>query len=153
MTFVPDPPHVLTSNAGWRLQGNENTLQKCLSVVRDLKLRSSLFVDPFEISIDELKTFKEMGCDRIELYTEKFSDDFASDQEEATTARYAQCAQIASELGLGLNAGHDLNLKNLRALKLAIPKLDEVSIGHALICDALYFGLEKTVQKYLDLLK
>lgn len=153
VTFVPDPPEVLTSNAGWRLKGNESILEKCLALVGEIDSRSSLFVDPSEITIEELKSFYAMGARRIELYTEKFSDDFGTPQQDKTVELYKKCADQAKEIGFGLNAGHDLNLKNLKALKQAIPNLDEVSIGHALVCDALYLGYKETVTRYLSLLE
>lgn len=153
VTLVPDPPHVLTSNAGWEWQGSEDILKSSLKKIKDLGLRSSLFVDPMSLPEGDLAKFKVAGCDRVELYTEAFSDSFATEKQDEVTKKYAEFAKVAHDLGFGINAGHDLNLKNLAHLKTNIPMLDEVSIGHALVCDALYLGFEKTIQGYLDQLK
>lgn len=148
VTLVPDPPEAITSNAGWRLQGHEKTLEKALGELSRLGRRVSLFVDPFAVTKEELKTFRSLGAQRIELYTEKFADDFVTGSYQDTLAVYRQCADHASELGMGVNAGHDLNSANLKALALGIPQLAEVSIGHAFISEALYLGFEQTLKVY-----
>jgi len=148
-TLVPDGPHVITSNAGWDTIKHAGFLKE---VVRELKrsgTRVSIFVDP---SVTMTEGAAEVGADRIELYTEPYASQFHDNKENAVKA-YMEAARIAKSMGLGINAGHDLDLHNLSFLKQSIPYLDEVSIGHALISDALYFGLENTIQLYLRQLK
>lgn len=148
-TLVPDPPHVLTSNAGWDTKKNEGLLTDLAQQLKEQGIRSSVFVDT---NLENIEYAAKCGIDRIELYTGPFADDFAKSPELAVKD-YVIAADRAVELGLELNAGHDLNLDNLRFFKEQIPALLEVSIGHALIADALYFGLENTVQMYKRLLK
>jgi pyridoxine 5-phosphate synthase len=148
-TLVPDPPHVLTSNAGWDTIEHADFLK---SVIAELKLagvRVSIFVSP-ELSMVE--GAKAVGSDRIELYTEMYASAYLKDRDQAVVD-YIKAATKAKQVGLGINAGHDLDLNNLAFLKASIPFMDEVSIGHALICDALYLGLENTIQLYLRSLK
>lgn len=144
-TLVPDPPEALTSNAGWDTIGQVAFLKKTIAEIKSLGVRVSLFVDPV---VKMVEGASNAGADRIELYTEPYATQYHHDREKAI-APYIAVAVSAKKLGLGLNAGHDLDLKNLRFLKQSIPDLDEVSIGHALICDALYLGLENTIQLYL----
>lgn len=144
-TLVPDPPHVLTSNAGWDTIKNEAELKEIIADLKSAGIRTSIFVDPVEEMIEGAAN---VGTDRIELYTESYATQFHKNKEKAV-APYVKCAFLAKELALGINAGHDLDLHNLQYLKQQIPFLDEVSIGHALICDALYYGLENTIQMYL----
>lgn len=148
-TLVPDPPHVLTSNAGWRLQGNEKTLQTAVPLLKEKKIRVSLFVDPEHITTQELLEFRDMGVDRIELYTEAYADHYGTPSQKETTLKYLKCAQLADSMGLEINAGHDLNLHNLRHFLQTIPTVKEVSIGHALVCDALEMGWQQTMVEYL----
>ncbi|HRI77895.1 MAG TPA: pyridoxine 5'-phosphate synthase [Cyclobacteriaceae bacterium] len=148
-TLVPDPPDAITSNAGWDTIGQAAFLKRTIETIKGLGVRVSLFVDPSAKMVDGAS---RAGADRIELYTEPYASQYHSDREKAI-APYVEAASIAKKLGLGLNAGHDLDLNNLRFLKQTIRDLDEVSIGHALICDALYFGLENTIQLYLKELK
>lgn len=148
-TLVPDPPHVLTSNAGWDTKKNEALLTDLAQEFRSKGVRSSIFVDT---QLENIEYAAKCGVDRIELYTGPFADVYASDR-EAAIADYVKAANLAVELGLEINAGHDLSLENLKFFKQQIPGLLEVSIGHALISDALYFGLENTVQMYKRLLK
>lgn len=148
-TLVPDPPHVLTSNAGWRLQGNEKTLQTAIPLLKEKNIRVSLFVDPDHITTPELLEFRDMGVDRIELYTEAYSDHYGTDLQKDTTLKYLKCAQLADSMGLEINAGHDLNLHNLRHFVQSLPMTKEVSIGHALVCDALEMGWQQTMIEYL----
>ena len=148
-TLVPDGPHVITSNAGWDTIKHVGFLKE---VVRELKssgTRVSIFVDP---TVAMVEGAAEVGADRIELYTEPYASQFHSSKENAVKP-YIEAARIAKSMRLGINAGHDLDLHNLKFLKQSIPYLDEVSIGHALVSDALYFGLENTVQLYLRELK
>ncbi len=148
-TLVPDPPTAITSNAGWDTLSNESFLKEIISELKKNAKRISVFVDPDPKMVEGAA---RVGADRIELYTEPFARNFLSDKLNAINT-YVESARIARDLGLGVNAGHDLDLNNLAYLKKNIPFLDEVSIGHALICDALYFGLENTIQLYLRQLK
>ena len=144
-TLVPDGPDVLTSNAGWDTLRNESFLKKIISEIKSVGVRVSLFVDP---SVSMVEGATNVGADRIELYTEPYASHFYMNKDLAVKS-YVDAAIAAHQLHLGVNAGHDLDLKNLRFLKQSIPALDEVSIGHALVCDALYLGLENTIQLYL----
>jgi pyridoxine 5-phosphate synthase len=144
-TLVPDPPDAITSNAGWDTLKNQDFLKKIITEIKNAGVRVSLFVDP---SIKMIEGAAKAGSDRIELYTEPFASHYHKNKEQAV-APYKEAALAAQSLKLGLNAGHDLDLHNLKYLKASIPFLDEVSIGHALICDALYLGLENTIQLYL----
>lgn len=144
-TLVPDPPHVLTSNAGWDTQKHEGFLKEVISHINSLGVRSSIFVEP---NVKHVEGAKEVGTNRIELYTEMYATGYEASPEKAI-ADYKAASAKAQELGLGINAGHDLDLTNLKYLVQEIPYIDEVSIGHALVCDALYYGLENTIQLYL----
>jgi pyridoxine 5-phosphate synthase len=148
-TLVPDKPDAITSNAGWDTIGHEKFLEEIIKEIKSLGVRVSVFVDP---SVKMVEGAKRIGSDRIELYTEPYAAHYHENREMAIQP-YIEAAKVAQDLGLGINAGHDLDLKNLRYLKQCIPQLDEVSIGHALICDALYLGLENTIQLYLRELK
>jgi pyridoxine 5-phosphate synthase len=143
-TLVPDPPNVLTSNAGWDTKKNLHELQDIIAKIKSMGIRTSIFVDT---ELQNIEYAKETGVDRIELYTGPYAEAFESNR-EAAVAPYSVAAQRANELGLGINAGHDLNTKNLTFFKENVPGLLEVSIGHALISDALYWGLENTIQLY-----
>ena len=149
VTLVPDPPGALTSNAGWDTVKNKDFLKEVILDFKNAGIRTSIFVDtnPQNI-IHAAKT----GTDRVELYTEPYATGF-HENKEAAVKPFADAAVIALENGLGLNAGHDLDLDNLRFFNEQVKGLDEVSIGHALISDALYFGLENTIQLYLKQLK
>ncbi len=144
-TLVPDPPGLLTSNAGWNVCENEKFLQKIIVQIQDLGVRTALFLDT---EIKQLEKVKELGADRIELYTGPYAENYPINKELAVL-NYVLAAQEAHQLGLGVNAGHDLSLDNLAYLIKNIPFINEVSIGHALISDALYLGLENTIQRYL----
>jgi pyridoxine 5-phosphate synthase len=143
-TLVPDRPHVLTSNNGWDTIIHQQMLKDIVAELHESGTRVSIFINPETRYFEPAKT---TGTDRVELYTEPYASLFPKDR-HAAVKPYVEVAQLARELGLGLNAGHDLDLHNLKFLKESIPFLDEVSIGHALICDALYYGLENTVQMY-----
>jgi len=149
-TLVPDPPEVLTSNAGWDVKNAKSKLEKTMETLNQLKTRTSVFMEPKNTDFDDLKSLKSMGVDRIEMYTEDFAN--SPDSEEILQS-YRSLADMALEAGLGLNAGHDLNQKNIKKLLSVIPEIDEVSIGHALICEALEDGMKKTVESYLSLMK
>lgn len=148
-TLVPDADNVITSNAGWDTVRHADFLKE---VVRELKrygTRVSIFVDPVPTMAEGAAS---VGADRIELFTEPYAKQYLDNRDKAVKA-YVETARTAKKAGLGINAGHDLDLQNLKFLKQSIPDLDEVSIGHALISDALYFGLENTIQLYLRQLK
>lgn len=144
-TLVPDPPEVLTSNAGWDTVQQKDFLSDVIQTLKEQGIRTSIFVDP---DVAMVEGAAAVETDRIELYTEGYARGYAHDREAAITP-YVQSAERAQALGLGINAGHDLDLQNLKFMKERIPYLLEVSIGHALICDALYYGLENTIQMYL----
>ncbi len=148
-TLVPDPPHVLTSNAGWETKKNIDLLSDLATQLRELGVRSSIFVDT---NLENIEYAAKSGVDRIELYTGPYADNYLKDKNSAIK-EYITAAKYAQELGLGINAGHDLSLDNLAFFKQSLCQLDEVSIGHALISDALYLGLENTIQRYKFLLK
>jgi pyridoxine 5-phosphate synthase len=144
-TLVPDPPHVLTSNTGWDVIQNESFLKEIINELQEMGVRTSLFLNP---DLNQLGKVKNVGADRIELYTGPYAENYSLNKEEAIR-EYIEVAKEAVQLGIGINAGHDLSLENLAYLIREIPEIDEVSIGHALISDALYLGLENTIQRYL----
>lgn len=146
VTLVPDAADAITSNAGWDTLGNKGFLTEICSEFKRHGIRTSIFIDPVPAMAEGAAA---CGCDRVELYTEGYASNYAADREKAI-APYIQTAEMARNCGLGLNAGHDLNLENLEYYIRRIPWTDEVSIGHAIICDALYMGLEKTIQAYLS---
>ena len=149
VTLVPDPPSALTSNAGWDTIKNKDFLKKIVKTFRDKGIRTSIFVDA---NPELVKHAAETQTDRIELYTEPYASDFPIDPNKAIEP-FVVAAEAAKMVGLGLNAGHDLNLDNLNFFYKNVPNLLEVSIGHALIADALYLGLENTIQMYLKQLR
>jgi pyridoxine 5-phosphate synthase len=145
VTLVPDAEGQLTSNHGWDTIKHQSYLKDIIAEFKSAGIRVSIFVDPSEEMVEAAKT---TGTDRIELYTEAYATGYHEDREKAIKP-YIKTAELANKLGLGINAGHDLDLHNLSYFSQNIPGLLEVSIGHALICDALYFGLENTIQMYL----
>lgn len=145
VTLVPDALGQLTSNHGWNTIEHQTYLQTIIGVFKQAGIRVSIFVDPDVSMVEAAAT---TGTDRIELYTESYAQAFAAGHKEKAIAPFIAAAETAKALGLGLNAGHDLDRFNLGYFSKAIPWLDEVSIGHALICDAIYLGLENTVQLY-----
>lgn len=147
-TLVPDPPGVLTSNAGWDTKSNIDLLTDLASTFKSEGIRSSIFVDT---KLENIEFAAKSGVDRIELYTGPYAEEYSHNPSKAIK-NYIEAANFAIELGLEINAGHDLSLDNLRYFKEHIPRLAEVSIGHALIADALYLGLENTIQMYQRLL-
>jgi pyridoxine 5-phosphate synthase len=149
VTLVPDVLGQITSNHGWDTIKHQNYLKYIIAVFKAENIRVSIFVDPNPEMIEAAKT---TGTDRIELYTEAYASNYHHDKEKAIEP-YILAAQAANRVGLGINAGHDLDLQNLKYFAQHIPNLLEVSIGHALICDALYLGLENTIQRYLYQLK
>lgn len=148
-TLVPDPPHVLTSNAGWDTVQNLDQLRELAARIKELGIRSSIFVDT---NLKNIEFAAKAGVDRIELYTGPYAEHYELSPQKAIAA-YVEAASFAHDLGLGVNAGHDLSLDNLKFFAEELTHLDEVSIGHALISDALYLGLENTIQRYKFLLQ
>ena len=149
VTLVPDAEDAITSNAGWDTIKNKLYLEEVIAEFKRNGIRTSIFVDP-EIKI--IEGAAKTGTDRIELYTESFAVGYENGDKNAVKP-YAACAKLANELNLGINAGHDLSLKNIGFFKENVPHLAEVSIGHALISEALYLGLEETIHQYLKLLR
>ena len=149
VTLVPDDPGQLTSNHGWDTRRHLEFLKGVVNQLHASRIRVSIFVDPDPVMVEyALRT----GTDRVELYTGPYAETYDENPQKAL-AMYRPAAEKAHELGLGMNAGHDLNLRNLKAFKEAFPWVAEVSIGHAIICDALYLGIQETIQEYLELLK
>ncbi|WP_299253800.1 pyridoxine 5'-phosphate synthase [uncultured Cytophaga sp.] len=149
VTLVPDAVDAITSNAGWDTIKHQARLKELIQHFKSLGIRVSVFVDP---NVKFVEAAATAGADRIELYTEPYAVQYHTNKQLAVK-QYVEAASCAQGLGMGINAGHDLDLFNLNFLKSEIPFLDEVSIGHALICDALYYGLENTIQLYLRELK
>ena len=146
VTLVPDPPDALTSNAGWDTVRHESFLKEVVATFRAANIRTSIFVEP---DVRVIENAVKTGTDRVELYTENYAKKYLAERETAI-APYIAASETAHQCGLGVNAGHDLSLENLKYFAQHIPYLDEVSIGHALISDALYFGLENAIQMYLS---
>lgn len=144
VTLVPDAPDALTSSAGWKVTEHAEELSSLVERFKEAGIRTSIFVDA---DPEQVKAAAATGADRVELYTKPYADKYASDR-EAAIAPFVESARTAKKLGLGVNAGHDLSLENLAFFASRIPYLSEVSIGHALICDALYMGLKETVARY-----
>lgn len=149
VTLVPDAENAITSNAGWDTLGNRDFLTGICARFKASGIRTSIFVDP---DPEMVRGAAACGCDRVELYTESYASGYPIDR-EAAIAPFIKAATAAKECGIGLNAGHDLNLENLEYYIRNIPWTDEVSIGHAIICDALYMGLEQTIKAYLSKIK
>ncbi len=145
VTLVPDSPDQITSNHGWDTLKNQDFLTDIVSELKRNGIRASVFVDPDPMMVE---LAAKAGADRVELYTEPYATNYLKSDPETAVKPFVAAARKARECGMGLNAGHDLSLVNLRFLKEQIPWLDEVSIGHALVCDALYLGLEKTISEY-----
>jgi pyridoxine 5-phosphate synthase len=149
VTLVPDPPGVLTSSEGWNTVEQAALLKEVIAEFQKKKIRVSLFVDPIEKMVEGAA---KVGADRIEFYTGKFANDFLKNKEKAIEP-HILAAKVANECHLGINAGHDLSLDNLRYYSQRIEGLLEVSIGHAIVCDSLYYGLQNTIQMYLNQLR
>lgn len=149
VTLVPDADNQITSNHGWDTVANKGFLTDVIGQFKEAGIRTSIFVDAEPKMVEVARM---CGTDRIELYTEPYAAGYEANREEAIKP-FVEAAEVAREVGLGLNAGHDLSLQNLTYFHQNIPWLDEVSIGHALICDALYFGLEDTIKRYLACMK
>jgi len=149
VTLVPDQPGQITSDHGWNTLKNKDFLTEVVHRLKSAGIRTSIFVDP---DTEMIEGANLIGTDRIELYTEPYARGYMADPEKAI-APFVKAAKVANMLGLGINAGHDLNLKNLKYMIDMIPYIEEVSIGHALIADALYLGLRNTVKEYLECIK
>ena len=149
VTLVPDAPDAITSNAGWKVQNHFDMLDELVNRFREKGIRSSIFTGT---EPEDIEWAAKTGTDRIELYTEPYASGYEADK-EAAIAPFIKAAKLAKKLGMGINAGHDLSLENLRFFAQKIYWLEEVSIGHALISDALYYGLEKTIALYKECLK
>lgn len=144
VTLVPDAPDALTSSAGWDVMANMEFLSEIVDRLREAGIRSSIFINP---DSEQVKAAAKCGADRVELYTKPYADRYPSNP-EAAVEPYVEASRQARKSGLGCNAGHDLSLENLEFFASRVPHLSEVSIGHALICDALYLGLEETIRRY-----
>ena len=149
-TLVPDETGAFTSDRGWDLPADQARLKPVVAELKSLGVRVSLFMDPFP---QAMAAVRDLGADRVELYTESYARSFGTAEEQTVLGRYAQAAGAAQRAGLGINAGHDLNLHNLPAFLRTVPDVLEVSIGHALIADALEFGLAEAVRRYLDAIR
>ncbi len=149
VTLVPDSIDAITSNAGWDTVTHKGFLSEIISECKNQDIRTSIFVDP---NLAMIEGAANTGTDRIELYTEEFAEQYALGNKKSIVP-YTQCAVLANELGLGINAGHDLSLDNIQFFNENIPNLLEVSIGHALICESLYLGMENVIKSYLQKLK
>lgn len=148
VTLVPDAPDQITSNAGWDTKTHQTFLSELMDTFGEAGIRTSIFVGT---DIELIEYAAKIGADRVELYTEPYASLYAKNP-EAAVAPFVEAAKVVRKLGMGLNAGHDLSLENLKYFHDSIPWLDEVSIGHALICDALYLGLKKTIEEYKNCL-
>ncbi len=149
VTLVPDAPEDLTSSAGWSVGDNMEFLTGVVDRLREAGIRTSIFVGT---DVDNIKLAAKTGADRVELFTKPYADNFAKDP-EAAVAPYVEASKAAHKAGMGVNAGHDLNLQNLKFFHERVPYLNEVSIGHSLISDALYLGLKETIRQYKECLK
>lgn len=148
VTLVPDAPDSITSNAGWNVVENIDFLTETVEKLREAGIRTSIFVDT---SVDNIRMAAKAGADRVELFTKPYADNYSTDPEGAV-APFIEASNAAHKCGLGVNAGHDLSLQNLRFFHDNVPYLDEVSIGHAIIADALYMGIENAIKAYKDCL-
>lgn len=149
VTLVPDAPSQVTSNSGWDVLANAHFLRQICADLKAAGIRSSIFVNA---DVEHVRKAAEIGADRVELYTKPYADGYSANRDKAV-APFVATSTEALRLGIGLNAGHDLNLENLAFFHASLPLLDEVSIGHALISDALYLGIGETIHRYLECLK
>ena len=146
VTLVPDGPESITSSYGWNTKSNLNFLTEIITQLHDIGVRTSIFVDP---DTEMVKYASETGCNRIELYTEPYAANFVKGN-MLLIDKYVECSLLANKLNMGVNAGHDLDIKNIEFFSSKMPFLDEVSIGHALICESLYQGIENVINIYID---
>ena len=152
-TLVPDAKDVLTSNAGWCMSNNFPLLKKSINELHKYGVRTSLFIDPHKLDDSEIELIQASGTERVELYTLAYAEFYGTRKQDETLRIYQDAASAMRKIGVSINAGHDLDLENLRLFVQSIPELEEVSIGHALICDALHFGMQETIARYLDCCK
>lgn len=152
-TLVPDPPEALTSNAGWRVKERFQELKPIIEKLRDDGVRSSIFIDPLDMDEPAFDALEKLRPDRVELYTENYARTYGTPKGMDVLALYKLIGEESLLRKIQLNAGHDLDTVNLGSLVGALPELKEVSIGHALVCDALYWGFEKTIQTYLEAIR
>ena len=145
VTLVPDGPESITSSCGWNTKSNLNYLKEIITQLHDIGVRTSIFVDP---DTEMIKYASETGCNRIELYTEPYAANFIQGN-MLLIDNYVECSLLANKLNMGVNAGHDLDIKNIEFFSSKMPFLDEVSIGHALICESLYMGIENVINIYI----
>ncbi len=153
VTLVPDPPDAITSNAGWDFIKNLDLLIKVVKDFKTLDIRVSLFLDPHNFNSEQLEALKKINPERVELYTESFAKTFNTDEQGPVFKVYQTTSEILSKNNFELNAGHDLSQNNINFLVKNIPQIKEVSIGHALVCESLYMGLEQTISNYLNEIK
>ena len=146
VTLVPDGPESITSSYGWNTKSNLNYLKEIITQLHDIGVRTSIFVDP---DTEMIKYASETGCNRIELYTEPYAANFIQGN-MLLIDKYVECSLLANKLNMGVNAGHDLDIKNIEFFSSKMPFLDEVSIGHALICESLYMGIENVINIYIN---
>ena len=146
VTLVPDGPESITSSYGWNTKSNLNYLTEIITQLHDIGVRTSIFVDP---DTEMVKYASETGCNRIELYTEPYAANFVKGN-MLLIDKYVECSLLANKLNMGVNAGHDLDIKNIEFFSSKMPFLDEVSIGHALICESLYMGIENVINIYIN---
>jgi pyridoxine 5-phosphate synthase len=150
VTLVPDAPNVLTSNAGFKLKDDLDFVKDAIRKLKLSQARVSIFIDPHDFLAGDVSAIKNSGTDRVELYTKEYANNSNC---KKTLDRYKQVAILVNDLGIGLNAGHDLSLDNLKPFLTAIPFIKEVSVGHALICDALIIGIKETIRQYLAIVR
>lgn len=153
VTLVPDPPEALTSNAGWKIDKHRQFLKEVSERFKAIGVRISLFVDPYDVDDKFLNELVFIAPDRVELYTEMFASSFQTENQPNVIEIYRLAGEKLADLKIGINAGHDLNLNNIGVLRQELPYLAEVSIGHALFCEAIYLGLQETVSQYLETLQ
>ena len=151
-TLVPDPPNVLTSNAGWDFMENKSLLKQTVTELKSCNIRPSLFLDPLSMDKRQCSALEEINPDRVELYTESYTNSWHTNQQESILSLYKKSVEKANDLNIQVNAGHDLNQNNLFDLLKAIPEIREISIGQALIAEALEEGLQSIIKKYLDII-
>lgn len=150
-TLVPDPPETLTSNAGWNIIKNKELLKKVIAQIKTSGVRSAIFIDPTQFNNEQFEALVEVAPDRVELYTEEFADSFNGSKANEILKLYSGWAKKIKATAIGINAGHDLNQKNLGKFLSEIPEIDEVSIGHAIFCESIYDGLKPTIKSYLKI--
>lgn len=150
VTLVPDPPDAITSNAGWQIEANLDFLKAVTAQIQRTGARVSLFIDVFQWSERETAALLKTGAERVELYTEAYADAYKAGRHAEAARPYAEVAKALAAHGIAINAGHDLNLKNIRYLLEQVPEIDEVSIGHALIAESLYLGFKETIRQYKE---